>query len=141
MLRSIFSELGLFVSKKQLDSSALRQKVIANNIANVNTPGFKRSDVSFEDQLSEAISRERKPSLATTSSKHISGSPNLADVARSAPRLIQDQSTSTRMDENNVDVDREMVGLAKNQMKFESFTRILNARYRSLRSVINDGRR
>lgn len=141
MLRSIFSGLGIYVSKKQLDASAMRQKVISDNIANVNTPGFKRSDVSFEDKLQEVIGQSGKSSLATTNKKHFSGKPTLASLNNSAPAVIQDQSTSTRTDENNVDIDREMVGLAKNQMKYETFTRVLGSKYRGLRSVINDGRR
>lgn len=141
MLKSIFSGLGTFVAKKQLDASASRQKVIANNIANVNTPGFKRGDVSFEDQLMQVVNTQGKPSLSTTNPRHFSNGSRLASLSHVVPYSFTDMSTSMRMDENNVDIDREMVALAKNQIKFESFTRILGSKYSGLRSVITEGRR
>lgn len=141
MIRSMFTGLGLSVAKRQLDASALRQKVISNNIANVNTPGFKRSDVSFEDQLMQVIQSSAKPSLVSTHPRHFSNSSGYAGLSSVRSQMFTDMSTSTRMDENNVDIDREMVGLAKNQIKFESFTKILGSKYSGLRSAITEGRR
>lgn len=141
MIKSLFSELGFIVSKKQLDTTALRQKVIADNIANINTPGFKRSDVNFEATLEKAINGSNGMDMKATSKKHFKTGTGTAFVSDMMPVVQTDMSSSMRADENNVDMDKEMVGLAKNQITYETFTRILAAKFRSLTSVISEGRR
>src|SRR5262245_45391161 len=77
-----------------------RQSAISNNIANVNTPGFKRSDVTFEQALASAI--------AETGA-------NEASVRQVAPTTVADSASSMRADGNNVDIDRESAALAQTQ--------------------------
>ena len=115
------SSVAYNLIKEDLNVSALRNKVIANNISNINTAGYKRKYVSFEDTLQNTI---KSVSLKTTSEKHISGNNDSGDK-----RIITDNSTSTRSDGNNVDIDTEMVNLTANNMLYESLTTALNNRF------------
>jgi len=108
---------------KGLDTAALRQRTIANNVANANTPGFKRSFVSFEEHVREAITRRNLTS---------------DDLG---PRMVQDQSTSMREDGNNVSVEHEMVLMAANTVQYQALTQQVSERLALLRYVINEGRR
>lgn len=115
------SSVAYNLIKEDLNVSALRNKVIANNISNINTAGYKRKYVSFEDTL---LNTKKSVSLKTTSEKHISSSNDSGDK-----RIITDNSTSTRSDGNNVDIDTEMVNLTANNMLYESLTTALNNRF------------
>ena len=115
------SSVAYNLIKEDLNVSALRNKVIANNISNINTAGYKRKYVSFEDTL---LNTKKSVSLKTTSEKHISSSNDSGDK-----RIITDNSTSTRSDGNNVDIDTEMVNLTANNMMYESLTTALNNRF------------
>lgn len=114
------SSVAYNLIKEDLNVSSLRNKVIANNISNINTAGYKRKYVSFEDTLQNTKKSVR---LKTTSEKHISSSNDSGDK-----RIITDNSTSTRSDGNNVDIDTEMVNLTANNMLYESLTTALNSR-------------
>lgn len=115
------SSVAYNLLKDDLNVSALRNRVIANNISNINTAGYKRKYVSFEDTLQNTI---KSVSLKTSSEKHISSSSESGDE-----RIITDNSTSTRSDGNNVDIDTEMVNLTANNMMYESLTTALNNRF------------
>ena len=115
------SSVAYNLLKDDLNVSALRNRVIANNISNINTAGYKRKYVSFEDTLQNTI---KSVSLKTSSEKHISSSSESGDE-----RIITDNSTSTRSDGNNVDIDTEIVNLTANNMMYESLTTALNNRF------------
>lgn len=132
----MFMTPAMYVLEKSLDTAALRQRTIAHNIANVNTPGFKRSEVSFEDQLRQALGLEAGLSLDRTNPYHLPVGG--LDIT---PRVNQDNSTTMRQDGNNVDIDVEMVNLAQNSLNFNFATQQLNSRLAMLRYVINEGRR
>ncbi|QGP92834.1 Flagellar basal body rod protein FlgB [Neomoorella glycerini] len=132
----MFMTPAIYVLEKALDTATLRQRVIAHNIANVNTPGFKRYEVSFEEKLSQALGLEPGLPLYRTNPYHLP-----AAGSDLTPEVNQDNSTSMRQDGNNVDIDREMVDLAQNSLNFNFATQQLNGRLAMLRYVINEGRR
>ena len=105
---------------------AARQRTIANNIANVDTPNFKASEVRFEDALKSAISRGQANSAADQSS-----------LNRSISRSSLLDATSTRADGNNVDIDREMELLGEANLNYSALTQVMSTRIGILRSVIN----
>lgn len=117
----------------KLDVASLRQKVTANNIANLNTPGFKRSYVSFGGELERA---KRSLPLERTAPGHAAGSSREA-----LPSVEKESHTSRRADGNNVDLDREMVDMVTNQLRYNTLTQEIAGRYASWRYVINEGRR
>ena len=98
---------------KSMDASALKQRVTSNNIANINTPGYKREYVDFESRLSEAINKDRdlKGKLYRTDEKHF---PLNVNIDKIQPMVKTDESTSLREDGNNVDLDMELADLAEN---------------------------
>ncbi len=118
-----------------LSGASLRQTVLSNNLANANTPGFKRSDVSFASQL-----RGHNPSrfsVRQTQPGHQTGR------SRPSPSSLMQRDTSTLMrnDDNNVDVDREMVYIMENQLHYQAMADTANRHLQMLRSAISEGGR
>lgn len=118
---------------KELDAGTVRQRVLANNIANVNTPYFKKSEVLFESLLKKALGKEPAKML-TTDPRHFGARPALADLR---PEVILSNATTMRSDGNNVDVDEEMTNLAANDIMFQTAAGLLSDRYNGLRTVIS----
>lgn len=121
---------------RQLDSAALTQRVIANNIANVNTPGFKKSSVSFADELKQALG-QKAPNLLTSDPRHLGGA---ADIKNVSPRVVQEKSTTMRYGQNNVDVEQEMVNLASNSILYDFSANTLSGKMGLLGYVIRGGK-
>ncbi len=132
---SFFRDDTTSVLIKGLDAASLRQRVTANNLANLNTPNFQRSDVSFEDQLFNAR-REMQVPLVRTHEKHFPQHPK--DIA---PQIKQDTTTMRRIDGNNVDIERDMLNMVSNQLRYNTYVQQLNTRFNNWRFVINEGRR
>jgi flagellar basal-body rod protein FlgB len=108
----------------------------AHNIANVNTPNFHRTDVSFMDQLSEAAGMQgdgENLTLATTNPLDIS-----AASEGFAPQVSVDDQSKMRQDGNNVDVDAEMAHLSKNADYSATGAQFLKNQYAMLRQVITE---
>jgi len=133
---NFFSNPLIQAMKKTLDADALRQRVIANNIANVNTPGFKRSEVSFTDQLKSALER-KEVKLLTTSPRHFGGTVDFNNIQA---RVVTDNNTSMRLSGNNVDMDQEMVNSAANEIHYQAVTDMLTRKYSGLINVITSGK-
>jgi flagellar basal-body rod protein FlgB len=121
--------------KKGLECATVRHEAIANNIANVSTPYYKRQDVQFEDQLWEALSGEGKDfKLTTTHPRHFNGT--VRRVEQVQPRLKEEEGDQFRIDRNTVDIDREMVELAKNSGQFAQRSELLSRYYSQVRTAI-----
>lgn len=118
--------------KKSLNASVERGRIIANNIANVNTKGYKRHYVTFEENLEEST---RKLELNTTNERHISNKAEYGKV-----EVKRDESTSMRRDGNNVDIDNEMTNLAANTLKYNALITELNSRMSLKKYIISGGR-
>lgn len=118
--------------KKSLDVSVERGRVIANNIANFNTKGYKRYFVTFEDSLKES---QDELALETTDKKHIKNSVEYGEM-----EIKKDESTSMRKDGNNVDVENEMANLAANNLKYNALITQLNSRISMKRYIISGGK-
>jgi flagellar basal-body rod protein FlgB len=118
---------------KSLDAAMLRSKTIANNIANVNTPGYKRVEVSFEDELRQAIDKNRIKGTRTDEQHFEIGSKSIGKVS---PRAYRPEDPTLSSGVNNVDVDTEMAKLAENQIVFNYGIRFLRGTYRKLDAAI-----
>lgn len=119
--------------KKGLDAASLRSKVIANNISNVNTKGYKRYYVSFEDTLKDKMDTLE---LQKTDKLHIGN-----DEAEGSIKVEQDTSTSMRNDGNNVDIDNEMTNQAANALMYNALITQVNSKLSMSRYVITGGGR
>lgn len=109
--------------ERGMNASVMRRKVLANNIANVSVPHFKRSEVSFEADLKRAVESEKASAhampLRTDDSRHISMSPfRVRDYRRVQPRVHIDALSSMRNDGNNVDMEDESMKIARNQLRY-----------------------
>lgn len=115
---------------KAADASWKRESVITNNIANVNTPGYKRKDLNFEGVLTEELGRCKHRSLDSKVGE--------LDMSKLNPTVYTDSSNySYRMDGNNVDIDTENVELASEQIKYEGLTSSINSQFERMKSVIS----
>ncbi len=117
---------GLFTQNDILgltmQAAAVRDSVISNNVANVDTPGFKKTSVRFESYLAEAIKNSKKTGRV--------------DTAKLAPTLHVDHSDySYRLDGNNVDIENEMVLLYKNQVKYDVLANSVINNYKRINTV------
>lgn len=136
MVKSILSSPQETVLSQAMSASSLRHKVLSNNIANVNTPGFKRSDVVFEDKLAAAMGGGNRLGLARTNERHLPGRSD-----GSGPTVTTDTMTTLRTDGNNVDIDAEMANVAKNTLYYEAVAQQLGRYFTNLKSAISEGKR
>lgn len=106
-----------------------RSNLIAQNIANVNTPNYKRRDVSFNDELAAALNRPAGNRREM-----------VANITRVVAREVVEERLFYRPDMGGVDIDREMVEFAKTQIKSSLVNQLLYEKIRQYRTVIKDGR-
>lgn len=135
MLERAFRSINL--KSKALDGSWLRNSLISNNLANANTPGFKRQDVDFQGVLRDFLGQGNLR-MVRTNEKHM---PLGQDAAEGLTFNVNKESgTSIRRDDNNVNVDIEMAELAKNQIYYNAVVDSVNGDIRRLRTAIREGR-
>jgi len=134
MLSNLFDNVNLL--RKGLDAAWKRNEVTMNNIANVDTPGFKSSSVGFEAEMERALAADEFSfSAKTTRPEHYKFASN--SVEDVTPTVIQNTNTSYRMDGNNVDIDYENVQLAKNSIWYSVLIEKVSSEFRKLKTVIN----
>ena len=130
--------------QKGLSASWTRNAVIRNNIANVETPGFKASDVEFESLMERAMMSDVGFKCAKTHPGHRdigTGSAGIyEDISSISPRIYQRNDTAMRMDGNNVDIEDENVKLAQNSLYYNTLMEKLNSEIRRLRMAITEGK-
>lgn len=133
MFNRIFDSAPINLLEKALSGSSLRHKVIANNIANINTPGYKRMEVSFEGELAAASGTDTtRQAMTITHPKHIQ--PGFARPDMNRIRTIAE--TSLRTDGNNVDVDAEMAAMTKNNIYYNTVAQRISGYYANIKSAI-----
>lgn len=141
MLEQIFNAPTMHYTSRGLQAASLRQGVIANNIANVNTPEFKKSEVLFEDLLAQELmpppkDKDGKLKMVRTHEKHLGG-PKPEKPFTAVPTINQRTELTMRTDGNNVDIDEEMAHLAQNQLYYQSLTNALSGYISDVKSVIS----
>ena len=125
------------ILQRGLEAAWTRNTVIRNNIANVETPGFKASDVEFESLMAQSL-RGTGFTGTRTHVKHIPiGSARPESVTA---RIIPRSDTTMRMDGNNVDIEAENVKLAQNSIYYNTLLEKINSDLRRLRTAIQEGR-
>lgn len=109
------------VLSRLLSASVARQEVIMGNIANVNTPGYTRRMLRFEESMKQALASGRDPSTV-------------------APEIELDLLTPARADGNNTSLELEMNALRENKLLYESYAAILSAKFELIRSSLDGSR-
>ncbi|WP_163971217.1 flagellar basal body rod protein FlgB [Oceanobacillus halotolerans] len=120
--------------ESSLDYATMKNRTISNNIANVNTPNYKAKEVTFnnvlQDELSSSINAKR------TNAKHI---PFQQNGETKSFHISTKNNTTYNHNGNNVDIDKEMTELAKNQIYYQSLVDRINGKFSSLQTVIRGG--
>lgn len=122
MISPLFADAQYQSLRAQLDVAEVRQKALAANVANVNTPGYRRRDLSpaFETEFRRALEQG-----------------DLTKLTELNPQIIvDDQTTSLRGDGNNVNLEREMIALVKNSAQYEVSAAIVAKKFQGLRMAI-----
>ncbi len=109
----------LNLAEKALDVASARHSAIANNMANVDTPGYHVRDVSFESELQRMLDAPE-------------GAPGTAVVSRTVPGLVE------RPDGNNVNIDRESLLLAQTQLQFETAVQVVRSEFKRIQMAIQE---
>jgi flagellar basal-body rod protein FlgB len=112
------------IMEKSLNASLARNETISQNIANVDTPNYKRKDVAFEQYFADSLNKANKN-----------------DVDDVQPTIVEDNSDNKmRIDGNNVDIDSEMSYLAKNTIKYNALVQLINNNFSKIKNVIREGK-
>ena len=115
------------VLDRAADAAWQRNEAISNNIANVDTPGYKRQDVAFESVLQQALGNNRYESLDDKVANVV--------LCRLRGRAYLDYANySYRLDGNNVDIENENVMLAENQLKYQGLISSINQEFTNLKT-------
>ncbi|MDR4509042.1 MAG: flagellar basal body rod protein FlgB [Candidatus Brocadiaceae bacterium] len=109
-----------------LDVSSLKHKVTANNIANINTPGYKKMEVDFEDQLKKAMKSNSSGAFASFQPKVV-----ISKI---------EEDASMRKDGNTVDMEKEFAGLLKNTGSYKIYSQLLSKKFDLVREAIQGSR-
>ena len=99
--------------------SSNKQKVIANNIANVNTPGYRRRELVFQEEILRAVEEQ-----------------DMEHLGKITGKIIESDSPTFRNDGNNVDIDKEMAEQAKNSIRFAYASELIGRQFRGIKSAI-----
>ena len=102
----------------------LRQKAIANNIANLETPGYRRIDVKFEELLAKCLD-----------------SAGVADLSEVEPQIYRPKQTPVKSNGNDVDLEAEVGEMIKNTLRHKTYVRLLSRMYRQIELAMNVGGR
>ena len=120
------------VLDKAMDASWERETILANNLANVNTPNYKRQDLDFEAVLRSELGKSKYTSLDS----------KIDDIHMHhlTPRIYTDYANfSYRLDKNNVDVDTENVELASEQIRYRTLEDAIDFDFSGLKTAMQSG--
>ena len=116
-----------------LDAASTRNTIIAQNIANAETPGYKRKEVDFETYLQQAMGDADGLELKKTNDKHFQKYPSTIRDVEARIRTVSD--TRITNDGNNVDIDQQEALLAANTIRYQTLSRLISmtiARYNTV---------
>lgn len=128
---------NLDILKRSMDVSVLRRDVIANNLANTETPNFKRTVVNFESMLRRALDSEKvvPPAQLVTDRRHIPFHRPI-DYRQVQPRRVLDYLTTAKNNGNNVDLEEELMLAIQNQLLYQTLAQVVSSEYARVNLVL-----
>jgi len=133
----LFDNINFEIIPNTMDALSLRQNVISQNIANYETPGYKRKYVDFENELQKALSEDSALTLKVNRGQHIN---NTLSLEKIQPNIQIDDSKSLRDDGNNVDPDMELVRMTQNTLKYNTLSRLMTYAIQRYETAIRGGK-
>lgn len=135
MTSPIFGDTAIRAASYALDGLSARQKVTAQNIANVDTPGYKALEVDFETQLGQALNGESTGGLAMTmtDANHI----GIQTTSATEMMNVEPRMSDLRNDSNNVNIDVEMSTLAETSLRYQALAQLAGAKVSLIKRVIS----
>jgi flagellar basal-body rod protein FlgB len=130
---SILNQTSIAVSRRGLDAYTHRSKAIANNLANVTTPGYKRIEVEFEQKLRQYLDENMVKGERTNHNHFRHGRPELDEVI---PKGVRSQDPVQAGEINNVDIDLEMAKLAENHIMYNMGVKFIQDRMTAIQESI-----
>jgi flagellar basal-body rod protein FlgB len=112
-----------------------RQQVVTSNLTNIDTPGYKTKDMSFHATMQELLS-DNSINLRTERPEH---NPGMMPAIQQA-QVFEVQGLTSREDQNNVNLDREMLQLSETSFGYSLITQMVRGKFRTIASSINEGR-
>ncbi len=131
----LFSDNVPKAMKKSLDLMSTRQSVISSNIGNLDTPGFKASEIDFQGQLREALGSKGQLNLQATNEKHFG--PKNSNIGSMTADPFEEEDAA-KSNGNNVDVDKEMAKMAENQIFYNAVIQLMMKRGSTVRASITE---
>ena len=121
---------------RSMDVSMLRRDLIADNLANADTPNFKKSILNFESELKRAFQSQIKPALEAKMSreKHIPFYQPI-DYRTVGPRRVLDYLSQADANGNNVDIEEESVHMLKNQLNYQLMVQVISNQFSQITMV------
>jgi flagellar basal-body rod protein FlgB len=134
LANSIWFDTSVDIVQKALGGLSLRKDLVAQNIANVDTPGYKAQEVNFESSLKSAINDGSTLNMQSTDPRHLGNATlSAADVFQVSKR----KGGSERADGNNVDIDRELTELTETGIRYQGLTTAVNSKLNLLKAIAN----
>ena len=115
------SDNAISLLEAGIRAEALRQKTIASNVANLETPGYRRVDVKFEQSLAKALK-----------------SPGELDLDAIEPEVWQPNNTPTKANGNNVNMEAEIGDLVQNSLRYTTYVRLLRKKFSQIEAAISE---
>jgi flagellar basal-body rod protein FlgB len=132
--------------QESLDVRLVEHNVLAGNIANADTPGYRPKELDFSQAMAAAQQAANSGAMVATDGRHLGSSGSMAAgegasrATTAATTLVRDGAgTSPSMDGNEVDLDRTMAGLAENSLQYGASARAAGKKLAILRYVVSDG--
>jgi flagellar basal-body rod protein FlgB len=122
--------------QRALDRTSMRHSLLTKNLANVNTPGYKRQDLDFATELERA----RQPLARSTRNADALGFRNGDNTNQLEPMAPVDRNGSVRIDGNSVDLEGEVVAIAETEIRYQTLTEMTSRYFSGLKNVIREGR-
>ncbi len=132
----LIQDATLRVLERGLDLSMARQKLLVDNVANAETPNYRRKDLDFLSVLTQECEREERKRLPLqqTNSAHLRASQGIQNGDRST----QEERIVVRRDGSGVDIEREMTTVLENALYYQALTRMVSGKLNGLSTAIRE---
>ncbi|MEC7640883.1 MAG: flagellar basal body rod protein FlgB [Nitrospinota bacterium] len=131
----LFSDKIPLLLKKNLNFQSERNLLISSNTSNINTPGYKAQDLNFQTQLDEILDSDDQLKISATDNKHFGPS---KDALKNLEPEVFEEEDAARSNGNNVNLDKEMLKLAENQITYTATVQLMSKRASTIRAAITE---